>query len=201
MRPAARVRGRLLGLSRGVVLACELNVHAFTMNYNARTLSLRRGRCFSLRRSWRFSLRRGRRFPARFGMSLTLAVFALCVCVLAPGCERARDSEPGVAVEFHLAPQPPRAGTATITLTVTDAAGHPVSGAMVKVEGDMSHPGMSPVFGQAMESGPGRYRADIEFTMAGDWVVLTHLTLPDGRKVERQFDVKGVRQGVDDVSD
>jgi hypothetical protein len=28
--------------------------------------------------------------------------------------------------------------------------------------------------------------------MGGDWVVLFHITLSDGRKVERQMDVKGV---------
>jgi len=31
--------------------------------------------------------------------------------------------------------------------------------------------------------------------MAGDWVVLLHITLPDGRQLERRFDVKGVRPG------
>jgi hypothetical protein len=29
--------------------------------------------------------------------------------------------------------------------------------------------------------------------MAGDWVILLHVTLPDGKKLERQFDVRGVR--------
>ena len=28
--------------------------------------------------------------------------------------------------------------------------------------------------------------------MAGDWFVLVHVTLPDGRKLDRQFDIKGV---------
>lgn len=163
------------------------------MKRNVHTLSLWRGH--------RFGLRRGACFDVRFGLSLALAVSALCVCLLAQGCERRREPEPWVAVEFQVAPQPPRVGTATITLTVADAAGRPVRGASVNVEGDMTHPGMSPAFGEARESSPGRYRADLDFTMAGDWVVLARLTLPDGRKVERQFDVKGVRQGVGDVSD
>jgi hypothetical protein len=60
---------------------------------------------------------------------------------------------------------------------------------------------MRPVFAEATEAGPGRYRAALEFTMAGDWVVLVHLTLPDGSRVERQFDVKGVRPEQGDVSD
>jgi hypothetical protein len=148
-----------------------------------------------------FSLRRGQRFEPRPGaVALMLAGLALCVCLLASGCERRADSEASVAVEQEIMPRPPRVGTEAITLRVADAAGRPVNGARINLEGDMSHPGMSPVFGEAKELGAGHYRAALEFTMAGDWVVLVHLTLPDGRKVERQFDVKGVRQG-GDVSD
>ncbi len=106
-----------------------------------------------------------------------------------------------MVVEQETALRPPRVGATTITLRVADATGRPITGAAVKLEGDMSHAGMTPVFGEARELEPGRYRAALEFTMAGDWVVLVHLTLPDGEKVERQFDVKGVRQDGGDVSD
>ena len=51
------------------------------------------------------------------------------------------------------------------------------------------------MFAEAGESEPGRYESALEFTMGGDWVVLVRLTLPDGRKIERQFDVKGVQSG------
>lgn len=105
-----------------------------------------------------------------------------------------------MVVEHEVTPRPPRVGTATITLRVADDAGRPVSGASVKLEGDMSHAGMSPTFGEATESEPGRYRAALQFTMAGDWVVLVHLTLPDGGRVVRRFDVKGVRPEQGDVS-
>ena len=57
----------------------------------------------------------------------------------------------------------------------------------------MSHPGMSPVFGEAKEVAPGQYQAQVTFAMAGDWVILLHVTLPDGKKLERQFEVRGVR--------
>lgn len=147
-----------------------------------------------------FRVRRARRFSARL-CGLALVGFAFFVCLLASGCERRPSSDATVVVEHEVMPRPPRVGTATITLRVADAAGRPVRGAGVKLEGDMSHAGMSPVFGEARESGPGLYRAALEFTMAGDWVILVHLTLPDGRKVERQFDVEGVRQGGGDVSD
>jgi len=58
----------------------------------------------------------------------------------------------------------------------------------------MSHPGMRPVFAEARETVPGSYRALIEFSMAGDWVVLFHIKLADRRRVEHQMDVRGVQQ-------
>jgi hypothetical protein len=56
----------------------------------------------------------------------------------------------------------------------------------------MSHAGMSPVFADSLEVAPGDYRANMEFTMAGDWVIVVHLTLRDGEKLDRQFEIKGV---------
>lgn len=57
----------------------------------------------------------------------------------------------------------------------------------------MSHSGMRPVFGEATEVGPGRYEALVEFTMGGDWIILIHITLSDGRKLQRQFEIKAVQ--------
>ena len=45
----------------------------------------------------------------------------------------------------------------------------------------MSHAGMSPSFAVANEIDPGRYQAHLEFPMAGDWVILLHVTLPGGQ--------------------
>ena len=56
----------------------------------------------------------------------------------------------------------------------------------------MSHPGMSPVFADAREISPGQYLSTMELSMAGDWYVVVHMTLPDGRQLERQFEIKGV---------
>jgi len=57
----------------------------------------------------------------------------------------------------------------------------------------MSHAGMSPLFAEAKEANPGRYVAYLEFPMAGDWVILLHVMLPGGKRLERQIDVRGVR--------
>ena len=59
-------------------------------------------------------------------------------------------------------------------------------------EADMSHPGMIPVLGEAQEFAPGQYQGSLEFAMAGDWVVLIHVTLRDGRTVGREVSVPGV---------
>ena len=56
----------------------------------------------------------------------------------------------------------------------------------------MNHAGMVPVFADAVEIAPGRYRADLEFTMSGDWFILVRADLPDGRSMERKIDVPGV---------
>ena len=76
---------------------------------------------------------------------------------------------------------------------MSDAGGHAVSGAHIALEADMSHAGMRPEFGETTETTAGTYRGRLTFTMAGDWVVLMHITLPAGQKLERQLDVKGVR--------
>jgi hypothetical protein len=92
----------------------------------------------------------------------------------------------------EVSPQPPRVGRVVITLRLISASRKPVIGARVRLEGNMSHAGMSPVFADTLEVAPGDYRANVELSMAGDWIILAHLTLRDGAKLERQFDIKGV---------
>ena len=111
----------------------------------------------------------------------------------ATACRRAARPEPGIIVKSQIAPRPARVGPATVTIQMKDIAAKPVSRATIQVEADMSHPGMSPVFGEAEEIGPGSYQARTDFSMPGDWVVLFHIQLPDGQKIERQMDVRGVR--------
>lgn len=127
-----------------------------------------------------------------YGLSFMCLV--LCACFFFAACQQQKaETEPAIKVEYEITPQPPRIGAAVITLRLADVTGQPLSGVRVSVEGNMSHAGMRPVFGEAREAEPGRYQAAIEFTMSGDWIILLHLTLPDGSKVERQLEVMGVR--------
>jgi len=96
-------------------------------------------------------------------------------------------------IETEIAPKPARIGRATVTLRLSDAAGQPLRQARIALEADMAHPGMRPQFGAARETGAGRYQGQLTFNMAGDWVVLMHITLSGGQKLERQMEVNGVR--------
>lgn len=106
--------------------------------------------------------------------------------------DKSSDGALDISIEESIAPQPVRSGDETVSIRLADASGHPLSHARIQVEGDMDHPGMAPVFSDAEESAPGSYHAPLTFTMGGDWVVLLHITLADGRRIERQWDVKGV---------
>jgi len=96
-------------------------------------------------------------------------------------------------VEFQIKPKPVRVGPVVISFALTDAGNHPVIGAQIAVEADMSHAGMSPILAQANEVQAARYESHLSLGMAGDWVILLHGTLPNGEKLERQFDVRDVR--------
>jgi len=126
--------------------------------------------------------------------SLSTLAFAGTLVLLIAGCHRAGDSAPPViTIEHEITPQPARVGSATIILWLSDRSGKAVTGARVTLEGNMSHAGMAPVFAKANETEPGRYHAPLEFSMGGDWIVLVHMTLSDGHKLEQQFEIRGVR--------
>ena len=99
-----------------------------------------------------------------------------------------------LTVTHEVSPQPPRVGPLTIALRVADGSGKPAAGIRINLEGNMSHAGMAPVFAAATETEAGRYLSTMQLSMAGDWYFLVHMTLPDGRKLERQFEIKGVGQ-------
>jgi YtkA-like protein len=136
--------------------------------------------------------------PHRRGLKLAgpiLLVLALAVSSLLPGCRPPAAGSPDIALEWTIAPDPPAVGAATFTFTLSEkGSARRVRGARVRIEADMSHPGMAPVSAPAREIAPGQYRAPLHLTMAGDWVLLVDAELRDGRKVHRQLDLSGVRE-------
>ena len=91
------------------------------------------------------------------------------------------------------APTPSRVGVNTFTVTLTTAGGDRLAGAHISLEGDLSHPGMSPVFGEAKEIALGRYQSRLDFSMQGDWTVLFHITLQSGRSFDRQLNIRNMQ--------
>jgi YtkA-like len=134
-------------------------------------------------------------FRRRLGRRLAchnLLAFITALLLLA-GCSRSTNSLGQLTVEGDVTPKPAHVGPTTIDFKVRDGSGSPVSGARAKVEATMTHPGMAPTFAEAKEVAPGMYRCPIEFSMAGDWVIIINITLSDGRELERSFEVRGVR--------
>lgn len=122
-------------------------------------------------------------------------MFAL-VFLAVLGCAGNPTTDSGdVTINFALRPDPPKVGQAAAVVTLTDKDGQPIRGATVKLEGNMNHAGMTPVFADAQEAEPGKYEAALEFTMGGDWFILVNTTLADGRKLTRKVDVRGVTRG------
>lgn len=128
-------------------------------------------------------------------MRLLIGVFVLLMVV---GCGRIQnerftggaDTLPnGVGLEVTIANadalQVETPTEAVITLTQN---GTPLSGAILEVEGNMTHAGMEPIFVSATEVAPGDYRAPLEWTMGGDWLLTIRGTLPDGTEIEQQVD-------------
>jgi hypothetical protein len=123
--------------------------------------------------------------------------FALAICSLlvaanlqTSGCSKSSSTPNDLAITWESEPAPPRVGSNLFTLTLSAKNGERLSGARVSIEGDMSHAGMSPVFGEATEMAPGRYQGKLDLDMRGDWIVLFHVQLIGGRTLSRQIRIQ-----------
>jgi len=100
----------------------------------------------------------------------------------------------GVALEVTLSnTESLQVATSTEVQISLTQNGQLVSGAALEIEGNMTHAGMEPVFATATEVAPGDYRALLEWTMGGDWLLTIRGTLPDGTVIEQQ--VNGLTVG------
>ena len=123
--------------------------------------------------------------------ALTAAALA-GVLALGLGCRG--DARDDVRMEWAIQPARPVTGGETVArITLLDARQQPVRGARLRLEGHMSHPGMTPVIAGLMERGDGVYEARLRFSMAGDWILVIAGELPDGSRITRSVEIAGVR--------
>ena len=137
-----------------------------------------------------------------------VTAFIALVCGLAAGCSAGGcgfgvdvhgpgdgDSNDSVRIAWTLDPSPPFAGTPLVVrLTLRDREQQPITGVRLRLEGLMSHPGMAPVTAMVTERGNGEYEAPLQFTMAGDWILVVTGELPGGGQIKKQIEINGVRQ-------
>jgi hypothetical protein len=125
---------------------------------------------------------------------LTIALIlsgAVCASTAA-GCRF--DPSGQIDAEWTLDPSPPVAGSDVLAhVTLRDSAKMPVLGAKLRVEGQMSHPGMAPVISDLTERGGGVYDAHLKLTMAGDWTLVLTGELANGARITKQLDLPGVQ--------
>ena len=118
------------------------------------------------------------------------AAFLAC-CLLAAACgSRAAD----VTVAWTIDPMPPAAATTTtVRVTLADAHGTPVSGARLRLDAHMTHPGMAPVTSNVIETAGGTYQSQVRLSMAGDWVFVLTGELRGGHRITKEIQVPAVR--------
>jgi len=122
---------------------------------------------------------------------IALLLLGLAACREAAGGVPLDSSDGAADVRLTLEPATDARlvmGSFAWDIVLADDAGAPIEGAAIAVRGDMNHAGMVPVEATAVEVGDGLYRADFEWTMAGDWIVTVTATLPDGRIKTQSFD-------------
>jgi hypothetical protein len=140
------------------------------------------------------------RLTARAARAVLVLASSLAAGCSAPGCDvhiernRVPDPTDAISVTWTLDPSPPVVGTPIVArVTLRDREQKPLNGARLRLEGLMSHAGMAPVMAALSPHGEGVYEAPLQFTMAGDWILLVTGELADGSPVKKQIEVAGVR--------
>jgi hypothetical protein len=117
----------------------------------------------------------------------------LAVVLLVAGCGRqAVDAQPG-NLQITLIPAPEAMRGTHLTVRLADTGGNPVTDATVRLEGNMNHPGMAPVFSDSVQDGDdgqidGSYQVPFVFNMLGDWIITVTVERPQGT-TEQHIDV------------
>lgn len=119
-----------------------------------------------------------------------LVILVVGVLIGGVACTRtSRSQETIVEIDLIGPLFSPPVGRGPVVIEVNDLAGNPVDNAQVTVRGDMAHAGMVPVITKAVNLGGNTYRALMDWTMAGDWIVTVEVKLADGQIARQRFDL------------
>ncbi|TFH35463.1 MAG: hypothetical protein E4G99_07240 [Anaerolineales bacterium] len=116
----------------------------------------------------------------------------IILAFMLPACSRRTtvDQAPELSVELEIVPAPPRPGSSTLIIQISDENGTGLGELTLAVRGDMSHAGMGPILVDAVTSASSLYSVPFEWSMAGDWVLTISSTLADGRRLIRTLPVR-----------
>lgn len=127
-----------------------------------------------------------------------MGILASSLCLLAQpplsGCSKPQEQSSEIKFQFESQPNPPHVGSNIFVATLAGKNRTLLNGARISLQGDMSHPGMSPAITEMKEVSAGTYRGDLNLAMRGDWILEFHIVLADGRKVEREIDLRNVKE-------
>jgi hypothetical protein len=131
-----------------------------------------------------------RRSPGAVAGALSAAI--LTTLLAAGAC---RPAAPSPEANWTIAPDHPSVGDrARVRLTLRTRAQAPVSGARLRLEAQMTHPGMPAMVVPMTEPSAGVYDAVVQFSMRGNWVLVASGELADGTHVTKDLAVTGVTE-------
>lgn len=131
------------------------------------------------------------------GVALRLPTILIILVMFTAAC-RQQTIAPA-DIQFELTTTNTLVGETTLLVAVKDQDGKAIAdpGAL-RVRGDMSHPGMVPVFAEADQSTDGVFSLPFNWTMAGGWIVEASLTLPNGELAAETFSFEILSESSED---
>lgn len=125
----------------------------------------------------------------------TCFLLLLSVTVMLAACGGRSPTRDDNGLQVTLIPAPEGYGGTYVTIQLADSTGAAITDATVRIEGNMNHPGMAPVFSEAAEDGndgavDGSYQTPFAFNMLGDWILTVTIERPDGSQSKHDINVR-----------
>jgi hypothetical protein len=131
--------------------------------------------------------RPSRRIDLKAVVPLLLALAASSATACRPPADAAR-----ISAAWTSGPEAGR--ESQVQFELRDHRDQPIAGARLQVRAFMTHAGMAPIEAIVEDTGGGGYRARVQFTMGGDWLLRVTGEQRDGRAIDAAVAVPGVQQ-------